>query len=174
MADGARRLAAIQIDRKGAAAAVYHKIHLSGDEQRWFTRGRRRIAFTLDGWRIAIGVCYDSSFPEHARGYAREGADLYLVGGAFPAGRSDARRAIYMPARALENTMYVAFSNYVGAHEGETYEGRSGVWGPDGAQIADAGAGEGVTVVDLKAADLRAARKATPMLADLEALRSPA
>ena len=172
MEGGARYLASIPIDRRGGVDPVYRKVHLSGEEQTWFRRGRQRLAVTLDGWKVALGVCYDSSFPEHARGYARDGADLYLVSGAFPAGRAEARRSIYMPARALENTIYVAYANYVGAHDGQSYEGRSGVWGPDGAPVAEAGGETGLAMVTLRRAALAEAREALPMLRDLAALRA--
>lgn len=168
VADGGHvYLSAIAIGRSGETAAVYHKMYLDNAEQRWFARGDRPQTLSLDGWRLGLGICYDSSFPEHARGYALAGADGYLVSGAFPRGRSDFRRTIYFPARSLENTVYLAFSNYVGGHDGLDYGGMSAIHGPDGRCLADAGSeSEGLAVQDLQAAVLDETREHLRMLND--------
>ena len=128
----------------------------------------------VDGWRLGLGICYDSSFPEHGRALALEGADAYLVSGAFPLGESDRRRSIYFPARALENTVYVAFANFIGAHDGLDYCGRSAVHGPDGRVLADAGPDRtGIAVAELDPEALRQTRAALRMLHDRSEGRPP-
>ena len=98
---------------------------------------------------------------------ALAGADAYLVSGAFPGGESDHRRSIYFPARALENTFYVAFANFIGAHDGLEYRGRSAVHGPDGRLLADAGPDQpGIAVADFDPDTLRQTRETLPMLRD--------
>ena len=89
------------------------------------------------------------------------------MSGAFPGGESDHRRSIYFPARALENTFYVAFANFVGAHDGLEYRGRSAVYGPDGRRLADSGADRpGIAVADFDPDILRRTRETLPMLRD--------
>ncbi len=168
-------LSAIVVDRHGEICATYDKQHLSGPEQDWFFPGRSGCMIEVDGWRLALGICYDASFPEHGRALALEGADAYLVSGAFPGGESDHRRSIFFPARALENTFYVAFANFIGAHDGLEYRGRSAVHGPDGRMLADAGPDRpGVAVAELDPETLRRTREALPMLRERgEEQRSP-
>ena len=118
--------------------------------------------------------CYDSSFPEHGRALALADADVYLVSGAFPLGNSDHRRSIYFPARALENTFYVAFANFVGGHDGLDYCGRSALYGPDGRLLADAGPDEaGIAVAELETEVLRQTRETLQMLDDRRAEQPP-
>ncbi len=167
MAEGGCHLAAIVIDGAGGIDRVYRKMYLDEDERRWFVRGAQAEQITLDGWKLGLGICYDSSFPEHARGYALAGADAYLLSGAFPLGRSDYRRAIYFPARSLENTMYLAFSNYVGEHGGLAYGGMSAIHGPDGQCLSDAGSsGTGIATFDLDREHLQETRRSLQMLRD--------
>ncbi len=160
-------LSAIVINRQGGICATYDKQHLDGTEQGWFVPGTSGCMFEVDGWRLGLGICYDSSFPEHGRALALEGADAYLVSGAFPGGESDHRRSIYFPARALENTFYEAFANFVGAHDGLEYRGRSAVHGPDGRLLADAGPDRtAIAVAELDPEMLRRTRETLRMLHD--------
>ena len=163
-------LGAIVVDRRGRVCATYVKQHLDGHEKDWFVPGATGCLIEVDGWRLAPGICYDASFPEHTRGLALEGADAYLVSGAFPLGGSD----VYFPARALENTVYVAFANFVGGHDGRQYCGRSAVHGPDGRRLAEASPDRpGMAVAELDAERLRLARESLPMLADRRADAAP-
>jgi predicted amidohydrolase len=167
-------LSAIVIDRQGQVCTTYDKQHLDGREQGWFVPGTAGCMIDVDGWRLALGICYDSSFPEHGRALALAGADAYLVSGAFPGGESDHRRSIYFPARALENTFYVAFANFVGAHDGLDYRGRSAVHGPDGRLLADAGPDRsGIAVADFDPERLRRTRETLRMLRDRREARPP-
>lgn len=168
-------LASLVIDRQGRVAATYGKQHLDGHEKNWFVAGQESRLITFDGWSLGLGICYDSSFPEHCRSLALEGADLYLVSGAFPVGASDHRRSVYIPARALENTVFVAFSNYIGAHDGLTYCGHSAIAGPDGQLLADAGPDQpGLAVAVLDPGLLREARRSLQMLNDRRSSYPPA
>ncbi|WP_431908767.1 carbon-nitrogen hydrolase family protein [Micromonospora carbonacea] len=159
-------IAAFVVGPDGAVAATYHKRHLDADERAVFVAGHTDTMVQLDGWRLGLGVCYDASFPEHARGLALAGADAYLVPGAFTVGDSDHRRGVYFPARALENTSYVLFANYAGAHGGWRFAGHSAVYGPDGRALAAAGTAAGLAVADLDDAVLRRQRDSQRMLRD--------
>ncbi|WP_036371883.1 carbon-nitrogen hydrolase family protein [Micromonospora sp. ATCC 39149] len=159
-------IAAFVVGPDGAVAATYHKRHLDADEREVFVAGHTDTIVQVRGWRLGLGVCYDASFPEHARGLALAGADAYLVPGAFTVGDSDHRRGVYFPARALENTSYVVFANYAGAHGGWRYAGHSAVYGPDGGALAAAGTAAGLAVADLDDAVLRRQRDSQRMLLD--------
>ncbi len=165
---------AIVIDRQGDICATYDKQHLDGPEKDWFVPGQSGCIIEVDGWHLALGICYNSSFPEHGRAAVVAGADAYLVGGAFPLGRSDHRRTIYFPARALENTVYVAFANYVGSHDGRHYGGRSVLYGPDGAKLDEASADSPeIVMADLDIEFLRQTREALNTIRDRRAEPAP-
>ena len=87
---------------------------------------------------------------------------------------SDHRRSVYFPARALENTIYVAFANYVGGHDGLSYCGRSALHGPDGRLLADAGPDRtGIATAELDRENLRQTRETLRMLHDRDAEHPP-
>ena len=166
--------AAIVVDRRGRVCATYVKQHLDGHEKGWFVPGTTGCMIEVDGWRLGLGICYDASFPEHSRGLALEGADAYLVSGAFPLGDSDHRRSIYFPSRALENTVYVAFANFVGGHDGRQYCGQSAIHGPDGRPLDNAGPDHtGMAVAELDSRQLRQARESLQMLRDRRSIPTP-
>ncbi|WP_229403448.1 nitrilase-related carbon-nitrogen hydrolase [Micromonospora okii] len=159
-------IAAWVVGPDGAVAATYHKRHLDPVERDIFVPGHTDTMVQVSGWRLGLGICYDASFPEHARGLALAGADAYLVPGAFTVGDSDHRRSVYFPARALENTAYVVFANFAGAHGGWRFAGHSAVHGPDGRPLADAGTTAGLAVADLDDVRLRRQRDSQRMLLD--------
>ncbi|MEV6809617.1 carbon-nitrogen hydrolase family protein [Streptomyces sp. NPDC051132] len=162
-------ISAIAVGGDGGILAHYRKSRLEEHERRLFVPGTESRTLTVDGWRLALGICYDASFPEHARAAARSGADAYLCGGAFVRGDSDHRRSVYFPARALENTFYVLFANFVGPQGPWDFCGRSAVYGPDGRTLAEAGdrAAE-LVVTDLDDAVLAGTRRGLTMLRDLD------
>lgn len=120
------------------ASVAYHKHHLwHADEAKLFTPSNRPGFLELDGWRLGLGICYDMSFPEHARAMAVAGAHGYVCPSAFAAGREH-RAGIYMAARALENTIYSVFVNSVDGPADRPSSGGSVVFGPDGTPVAAA------------------------------------
>ncbi|QIS75576.1 carbon-nitrogen hydrolase family protein [Streptomyces sp. DSM 40868] len=149
----------------GAVAAVYDKQHLwHADEARLFTAGRAGAALEADGWRLGLAVCYDMSFPEHARAAALSGAHAYLCLGAFASG-NEHRAAVYLAARALENTVYSVFANPVGGPAARPARGGSVVYAPDGTLVAGAGTDkEGTILADLDPARMAEVRSFLRML----------
>ncbi|MCP3977992.1 MAG: carbon-nitrogen hydrolase family protein [bacterium] len=166
--DSGMTLSSIVVDRRGEVCARYDKQNLDESERVWFVAGRDGGMIEIDGRRLGLSICYDASFPEHARAAACSGADAYLIAGAFPVGASARRRAIFVPARAMENTVYTVFSNYSGAHAGWSFCGGSAVHGPDGAELATVGTDEtGLAVAELNAEALARVRDDQRMLRDL-------
>jgi predicted amidohydrolase len=118
--------------------STYRKIHLFGDEKRWFAPGNLPFAVhDLGGTRIGMMICYDHLFPEAARTLALLGADLL----AHPANLilpDLAQRT--MSVRALENGVFAATANRVGEESRSDktlrYTGRSQVVAPDGSALA--------------------------------------
>jgi predicted amidohydrolase len=164
---GQRRTISLLLVAAGQAAVAYDKQHLWGtDEPRLFSPGQRGTVLSCSGWRLGLGICYDVSFPEHARSAALAGAHAYVCPSVFLVGR-DHRRDVYFPARALENTMYAVFTNGVGGSDAWRFSGRAGVFDPQGRTLCRApAAGEAVVCADMDPGELVATRAQLPMLAD--------
>lgn len=149
------RNAAVLIDPMGALLTTYHKTHQFGDIDRaQFQAGTTMGEITeLNGWRIALAICYDIEFPETARFYADRGADLIIVPTANMAPFDGVSKRL-VPARAEENALYVAYANYVGGENGLVYNGGSVVIAPDGEDVIRAGDAAGLYHATLDRAHL--------------------
>ena len=166
-ADGRRTCSSLVVDRAGGVSAAYDKQNLWGaDERELFTPGANGAMLTVDGWRFGLGICYDGCFPEHGRAAASEGAVGYLCPSGYLWG-SRHRRDVYYAARALDNTMYVVFSNSVGGDAPYRFNGGAAIYEPEGRALTRApDEGEAVVTATLDAAELERVRTAHTMLAD--------
>ena len=113
-----------------------------GYEGDHFSPGRDCVLFDLGGFRVAMLVCYDVEFPENLRHVAMAGADLVVVPTALAAKWSVVSEKL-VPTRAFENGVFVAYANHCGEENGLSYHGGSCIVGPDGADLARAGAAAG-------------------------------
>jgi predicted amidohydrolase len=160
---GHRSLTDVLVIPNRPLIAAYAKQHLYAPERALFSPGTRGFTFTLKGVRIALSVCYDANFPEHAAAAAAAGADVYVNSGAyFPGGEQ--RRDLHYAARALDNGIYVIFSGLVGApHD---FIGGSAVFDPLGTRIARVDDREGLVVVDIDPFAIASARRQQTMWND--------
>ena len=159
--------ACVAIDKTGEEVARYHKTHLFGDVDRaQFTAGSTLSpVFDLNGWRVGLAICYDIEFPELARSVALDGADLIVTPTANMT-PFDSVATRLVPARAQENTLYVAYCNYTGSEAPFAYNGLSCVSGPDGADLARAKGDEEIIYAHLDRDVLRQARKTQDYLSE--------
>src|SRR4249919_2153003 len=72
--DGDRTISALVIDAGGEVVAQYDKQHLDREERALFRAGLEGCSVEIGGWKLALGICYDATFPEHARAGALAGA----------------------------------------------------------------------------------------------------
>lgn len=161
-------ISVLVLGRDGRFTAQYDKQHVTPNERAaGFGAGVRGCTITLDGWRLGLGICWDSGYPEHARAAALHGCHAYLVGAMFGRGNGERQRATVFPARALDNTSYVLLANHSGP-SGPYYGcGGSAVWNPDGTLLADAGtARPGLVTACLDPDVLARARAEEPVLVD--------
>ena len=157
------RLTSIAFAPGSAPLPVYAKQHLYASEREHFSAGAGGATIVVDGVEVALSVCYDANFPEHAAAAAADGARVYVNSGAyFPGGQ--ARRDLHYAARALDNGMYVVFAGLVGApHD---FVGGSAVFDPLGRRIAWVEGREGLAIADLDPAVVDASRESQRMWAD--------
>jgi 5-aminopentanamidase len=166
-ADDAIYNAARLIGRDGRSVANYRKCHLFGDlDREMFRAGQGPPAVVeLDGIRVGLLICYDVEFPESVRLLALGGADLVAVPTALMDPFEVVARTI-VPARALENQVFLAYANRCGREGDVRYCGQSCVVGPDGADLVRAVRDEALVFADLDLERLRAARNLNPYLRD--------
>jgi predicted amidohydrolase len=121
---------------------VYRKTHLFYKEKDCFDPGNTGFFVVKDKQRnIAIGpmICYDWRFPESARALTLLGADLIVCPSNLI---TDAWRRV-MPARALENNVYLAVANRAGLekrkNEALRFKGNSAIYDYSGRELKKAG-----------------------------------
>jgi predicted amidohydrolase len=165
--DGRRTISALLVDRRGGISCVYDKQHLSGpDERELFSAGSEGATLAVDGWWLGLAICYDTSFPEHGRAAADDGAHGYVCMTAYFDG-SQHRRDLHGAARALDNTMYVVVANQVGGPSPWRSNGGSAIYEPEGRPLRRApDFGEHVIIADFDRDELHRIRTAHPMLDD--------
>jgi predicted amidohydrolase len=166
--DGGRLFNSVQvIDASGVPLAHYRKTHLFGPAERAaYTPGVEFAApFDFCGFRVGLLICYDIEFPEPARSLALAGAELLLV----PTALTDEYGAVpslLVPARALENQIFIAYCNHAGDENGMQFLGGSCAVGPDGAVLASAGKGDALLITQIERQVLRVAAAIYPYRAD--------
>jgi predicted amidohydrolase len=160
-------ISSLVVSGKGALLTAYHKQHLFSSERGTFLPGRRGCLLEIADWRLGMAICYDSGFAEHARSAAVAGSHVYVVSALFSIGNGHHESRIWMPARALDNTMFVLMSNHVGSTGGWNACGGSAVWGPYGTLLAEGGQdAAGLIACTLEPEQLAEMRVRETMLAD--------
>ncbi|WP_175409166.1 carbon-nitrogen hydrolase family protein [Streptomyces sp. TRM64462] len=124
----------------GTTLTRYDKQHLYETERDVFVAGTGDGRFTLDGHRFALATCFDNHFPELGGRAVADGRRVYLASSLYGTGDGVRERATVYPAIARRNGLYVVLANHVGPAGPWTGCGRSAVWGPDGALLAEADA----------------------------------
>ena len=159
-------LSVVVIAPDGEVTAPYDKQHLSGPERDFFAPGDHGATLVVDGWDLALGICYDGCFPEHALAATAGGAAAYLVPAAYYVG-AEHRRDVYYAARALDNGIYVVFAGLTGTCGAGAFSGGSAVYDPEGRPLQRAGAeSPAVVVADLDLSVVRRTQREHPMALD--------
>lgn len=126
--DGDRVFNAAVLVGPGGRVTSYRKVHLPCvGLDRFIDPGDRPFAVhDLGGLRVGLGVCFDLSFPEHARALALQGADLIVLPTNWAA-VAIRQATLVARVRALENRVYLLACNRVGDETGFHYIGHSSV-----------------------------------------------
>lgn len=115
----------------------YRKVHLPFLGVDRFTSYGQELAqvYDIEGLRLGMNICYDSSFPEPSRCLALAGADLIALPTNWPPG-AECQAAYSINTRAMENVLYFAAANRVGSENGTNFIGQSSICDPLGKTIA--------------------------------------
>ncbi|WEV45912.1 acyltransferase [Bifidobacterium sp. ESL0690] len=156
----------VLIDRDGNIAGVYDKQHLWAKERFYFKGGNGTPVFHTDFGTVGLMICYDMGFPEVARELALKGAQIVICPSAWCEPDNDIWN-INTPARALENTVFLAAVNRYGREQDLYMGGHSRVCDPRGRVIAELEEQkEDVLSVDIDLAKVVSNRQTSPYLRD--------
>ena len=152
------------IERDGRVIKTYQKSFLWGREQNYFCPGPREyMAFDSSVGRIGVLICYVIEFPEPSRLLALDGAGMIFVPSVWSIPAFD-RWNIQLPARALDNTVFIAGVN----NSGEGACGHSKVISPSGRTIAEAGDEECIVTCEVNLNEIERVRKMIPYLKEYD------
>ncbi len=114
---------------EGDITAVYHKVHLLGEERQVYRNGYRFLTVEAEWGRFGLSLGDDLVFPETARSLTLDGAELLVVSANWEAHYADSWRA-HLISRACENAIYAAAANRVGEEPTRRFLGDSLLVGP--------------------------------------------
>lgn len=141
--------AATAFGTDGQTLGHYRKIQLYGPmENASFSPGQSYSTFDFMGTTVALLICYDVEFAPHVRALAQQGVKLILIPTANPAGFEHVSTA-FVPARAAEMDLTIAYANYCGQEGDVAYGGHSLIAGPDARPIVAAATSEALLIADI-------------------------
>jgi len=149
---------------------VYDKWHLVNfgpfDERRYFRQGNRLAGFETENIKLGLIICYDLFFPELTKRYALLGCDGVVCISAAPSITLGFFEKV-LPARAIENTIFMVYSNVIGNEKNLVFSGGAQVWGPRGdLKVRADDSKESILEFDLDLAEVATARRLRPTLKD--------
>ena len=154
-------------DREGNCVYTYDKMHCfspSGEHEA-FEYGREYGTFQLDGVNCGLIICYDIRFCELVRSIALKGVDVMFVVAQWPALRTAHIDTLTL-ARAIENQMFLAFTNSVATAYGCTCGGSSALIDPWGVRLAHAGDQEEIISADFDLSIVQGIRESINVFRD--------
>ncbi len=168
---GTRRLynASVLVAPDGRVVS-YRKIYPANfgpfEEGLYFGRGDALTLVDTKLGKIGLLICYDSFFPELAKAYALQGADLLAIISASPATSKPFFDRI-LPARAIENAIHVLYANLVGTELNVVFQGGTQALGPRGEDLGKAADfKEDAVIAEVDLRDNKTARAFRPTLRD--------
>lgn len=154
-------------DPSGREVAGYSKIHLFGimEEDKYLAPGERRTLWQAPFGPSGLMICYDLRFPELARTYALQGAQILFVPAAWAYPR-DRHWSMLLRARAVENQLYVVGTNRAGRFGVFEFPGRSAIIDPWGETVIEADDSEGVFTAEIDMGKVEEIRQRIPVFSD--------
>ncbi|OEJ56260.1 hydrolase [Streptomyces agglomeratus] len=131
----------------GELITSYRKQHLFKHEQDVFVAGRHDGRFEFGGLRFALATCFDNHFSELVSRGAADGCQVHLASSLYGTGGGAEELAAVYPGIAKDCNMHVVVANHVGPAGAWTGCGRSALWAPGGALLAQADAETPMVVI---------------------------
>jgi len=149
----------------------YQKMHLPThsvfEEKRYFRPGYQTPVYETSIGKLGMIICYDIYFPEITRLMRLKGSQLIACISASPSTRRGFFEVL-TAARAIESTVFLAFTNRVGVEDGLQFWGGSRLIAPSGSIIAQAKYDEeDLVVAKINYSDMKRVEAFVPTLRDL-------
>ncbi len=113
----------------------YRKVYLPNfgpfEDKRYFKAGNEVPVFDTPEGKIGMLICYDIFFPELAKAMVQKGAEMIAVISASPSVTRKYFERV-LPARAIETTSYLFYSNLVAREESMYFWGGATAVSPKG------------------------------------------
>ncbi len=161
----------------GSTLGKYRKTHIPDGpqyhEKYYFTPGDLGYpVFETEFGTIAVGICWDEWFPEVARIFALQGAEIIFYPSAIGSepdrpdySSSEAWKTV-LRAHGIANGVFIAAVNRVGIEDEMHFYGESFVSDPFGDTVSSAGADEEILYADIDFAKVRELRELLHFLRD--------
>ena len=134
------------VSKDGVSLMNYRKVHLWAPTEGAYTQGSEYcVSELMKGMKVGILICYDLDFPESMRALAQKEANIVVVLTAVADSQYSNISQLIVPARALDNQVYVAYSNYAGG----SYVGQSHLANPGGKTVVCAGSEDAMLVAKI-------------------------
>ena len=169
---------AYAFDRNGKEIACYRKVHLFNlktpdgkplyCESDGYLSGDEPIVLEVDGFKVAMAICYDLRFHEFFATLARKSKfDAIVMPSAFTQRTGMDHWEVLIRARAIEHQAYFIAANQTGEHApGKNSYGHSMIVDPWGHKICDTGDQIGIASAPLSHAVLARYRAQLPAISD--------
>jgi predicted amidohydrolase len=152
------------INRSGELIKTYRKTHLydafAYKESVTVASGENSLQVVeTEFGKIGLMVCYEVRFPEIARQFALQGADILFMPSGWVAGpMKEDHWETLIRARAIENTIFICAADLVGS----IFAGRSMIVDPMGVVLSSAGEEETLITADIDLDRIQRVRSKLP------------
>jgi predicted amidohydrolase len=137
------------------------------EERMFFAGGRMPVVAAGLHARMGLMVCYDIFFPELAKLETLQGAQILVNISAAPTTSRPSFQKV-LPARAVENGVFMAYVNMVGVHGGLVFNGGSVMLDPRGEEVSRApDLKEDIVEAEIDLGDIAVARRMRPLIRDI-------
>ena len=138
------------------------------EEKIFFDEGEELNLIETKFGKIGLIVCYDIYFPEISRAYTLMGADIIICISATPSVTKKYFETL-IPARAVENTVYMIYANLVGTQENLVFWGGSQIYDPLGKLVIKApNYKESITTCEIDINQVEFSRANRPVVRDIK------
>ena len=156
----------VHFDPNGLITARYRKIHPFTKEAEYFCAGADPVITKIDNLSVGLAVCYDLSFPELYRMYAKKKVDILITAANWPVPRIHHWTHL-LRSRAIENQCFSIGVNRTGNDPANEYNGQSAAFDPAGDEITSAGSGEQIFSFQIEPEKITEVREKLNFLDDI-------
>lgn len=137
------------------------------EEKIFFDEGEELKVCDTKFGKIGLIICYDIYFPELCRAYSLLGVDIIICLSAAPSVNRKYFETL-IPARAVENTLFIIYVNIVGTQENLVFWGGSQIYDPLANLLVKAPYfKESIKTCEIDLKQLKIARANRPVLRDI-------